>query len=201
VKLTQILLLCQAFKAVFTSPSSAKEADGDGEGADIIENNRRARRALYQVKVKTCVASIINMRKVTARSIAYVVCQVSKYSPSKAVYNILLGRFVSHYRACRLGAPSMAILIMKLSGIISSTSLRPSLAPSRDRGWTNCLNGGLGMCCGLLLLYLRYLTLLSRKIFGKNHREDLTPEVVSRMSVTALAEQRRVLEDAAFDSE
>ncbi|KAG2744780.1 hypothetical protein P692DRAFT_201679518, partial [Suillus brevipes Sb2] len=69
-------IMVQAFKAIFTSPSSAREADGDGDGADILENNRRARRALSQVKVKTCVASIINMRKVTPRSIAYVACQV-----------------------------------------------------------------------------------------------------------------------------
>ncbi|KAG1799609.1 hypothetical protein EV424DRAFT_1545938 [Suillus variegatus] len=41
----------------------------------------------------------------------------------------------------------------------------------------------------------------TRKIFGKNHCEDLTPEVVSQMSVTALAEQRKALEDAAFDSD
>jgi hypothetical protein len=34
-----------------------------------------------------------------------------------------------------------------------------------------------------------------------NHRDDLTPEVVSRMSVNALAEQRRKQEDAAFDTD
>lgn len=49
---------------------------------------------------------------------------------------------------------------------------------------------------------LHYISdILLRKIFGKNHRHDLTPEVVSKMSVTALAEQRKALEDAAFDSE
>ncbi|KAG1900167.1 uncharacterized protein F5891DRAFT_1034487 [Suillus fuscotomentosus] len=69
-------ILVQAFKAIFTSPSSTREADGDGDGADILENNRHAQRQLNQAKVKTCVASIINMRKVTPRSIAYVVCQV-----------------------------------------------------------------------------------------------------------------------------
>ncbi|KAG1896065.1 uncharacterized protein F5891DRAFT_959310, partial [Suillus fuscotomentosus] len=69
-------ILVQAFKATFTSPSSAKEADDDGDGADILENNRCARRALNQVKVKMCIASIINMRKVTPCSIAYVICQV-----------------------------------------------------------------------------------------------------------------------------
>jgi hypothetical protein len=53
------------------------------------------------------------------------------------------------------------------------------------------------------LLPTTYLTsnISFRKIFGKNHREDLTPEVVSKMSVTALAEQRKAQEDAFFDSE
>lgn len=74
-----LLITFQAFKAVFTSPSSAREAEGDGDGADILENNRRARRKSEQTKVKTCVASIINMKKVTPRAIAYIVCQVSNY--------------------------------------------------------------------------------------------------------------------------
>ncbi|KAG1908915.1 uncharacterized protein F5891DRAFT_936991, partial [Suillus fuscotomentosus] len=52
-------LLVMGFKAIFTSPSSANE------------NNRRARRQSDQTKVKTCVASIIGMRKVTPRAIAY----------------------------------------------------------------------------------------------------------------------------------
>ncbi|KAG1895701.1 uncharacterized protein F5891DRAFT_1193873 [Suillus fuscotomentosus] len=41
----------------------------------------------------------------------------------------------------------------------------------------------------------------TRKVFGTNHRQDLTPEVVSQMSINALAKQRRMLEDAVFDSE
>jgi hypothetical protein len=54
----------------------------------------------------------------------------------------------------------------------------------------------------VLLPTMHYMSnILFRKIFGKSHRQDLTPEVVSRMSVTALAEQRKALEDAAFDSE
>jgi hypothetical protein len=42
---------------------------------------------------------------------------------------------------------------------------------------------------------------LCRKVFGKNHRQDLTPDVVSRMSVSALATQRQEKEDAVFDSD
>lgn len=69
-------ILIQSFKAVFTSPSSAKDTEGDGDGADIIENNRRARRSSKGLKVKKHVAQIIKMEKVTARSLAYIVCQV-----------------------------------------------------------------------------------------------------------------------------
>jgi len=70
-------LLLQAFKAIFTSPSSAKEVAGDGDGANIIENNRRAMREFHLgKKVKTHVAQIIKMRNVTPRSIAYVSCQL-----------------------------------------------------------------------------------------------------------------------------
>ncbi|KAG1883275.1 hypothetical protein F4604DRAFT_1576096 [Suillus subluteus] len=46
-------LLLQAFKAIFTSPSSAKEVVGDGDGANVIENNRRTKKNLFGQKVKT----------------------------------------------------------------------------------------------------------------------------------------------------
>ncbi|KAG2099249.1 uncharacterized protein F5147DRAFT_747291 [Suillus discolor] len=86
-------ILVQAFKTIFTSPSSAREADGDGDGADILENNRRARRALNQVKVKMCVASIINMRKVTPHSITYIVCQVRFALSSVSSWRTVNGDF------------------------------------------------------------------------------------------------------------
>jgi hypothetical protein len=70
----------QAYKAVFTSPSSAKDTEGDGDGIDIIQNNRRATRSAFGgVKVKKHVAQIIQMKKVTPRSIAYIACQVSLF--------------------------------------------------------------------------------------------------------------------------
>ncbi|KIK34860.1 hypothetical protein CY34DRAFT_62996, partial [Suillus luteus UH-Slu-Lm8-n1] len=34
-------ILVQGYKAIFTSPSSAKDVEGDGDGADVIQNNRR----------------------------------------------------------------------------------------------------------------------------------------------------------------
>ena len=69
----------QAYKAVFTSPSSAKHVDGDGDGADVIENNRRAKKVSSGIKVKKHVAQIIKMEKVTPRSIAYIACQVRNH--------------------------------------------------------------------------------------------------------------------------
>ncbi|KAG2748517.1 hypothetical protein P692DRAFT_20874833 [Suillus brevipes Sb2] len=160
------ILVQVAFKAVFTSPSSAREADGDGDGADILENNRRARRQLNQVKVKTCVASIINMRKVTPRSIAYVTCQVRFALSSLSSWRTVDGDF--NYEVFW---SNVVDFFEDIPGPVMGQRVSQLL-----EWWT-------------------------RKIFGKNHREDLTPEVVSRMSVTALAEQRKAREDAAFDSE
>ncbi|KAG1742955.1 hypothetical protein EDD22DRAFT_958866 [Suillus occidentalis] len=70
-------ILLQSYKAVFTSPSSAKAIEGDGDGADIIKNNRHARKACFGAgKVKKHVAQIIKMERVTPHSITYIVCQV-----------------------------------------------------------------------------------------------------------------------------
>ncbi|KAG1884292.1 hypothetical protein F4604DRAFT_1919418 [Suillus subluteus] len=159
-------IMVQAFKAVFTSPSSAKKADRDGNGADVLENNRHAQRQLNQVKVKTCVASIINMRKVTPHSLAYVVCQVrfalSSVSSwctidSDFDYEVFWNNVVDFFK--------------DIPGPVAQRRVTKLL-----EWWT-------------------------RKIFRKNHREDLMPEVVSQMSVTALAKQRKALEDATFDSD
>ncbi|KAG1748883.1 uncharacterized protein EDB91DRAFT_1244693 [Suillus paluster] len=69
-------ILVQGYKAVFTSPSSAKNTEGDGDGADVIENNRRAKKTAWGIKVKKHVAQIIKMEKVTPCSIAYIACKV-----------------------------------------------------------------------------------------------------------------------------
>ncbi|KAG1858931.1 hypothetical protein F4604DRAFT_1589291, partial [Suillus subluteus] len=45
-------ILLQGYKAVFTSPSSAKDVEGDGDGADVIQDNRRARKTVSTIKVK-----------------------------------------------------------------------------------------------------------------------------------------------------
>jgi hypothetical protein len=67
----------QGYKAVFMSPSSAKNIEGDGDGADVIKNNRCARKSVLGLKVKKHVVQIIKMEKVTPHSIAYIACQVS----------------------------------------------------------------------------------------------------------------------------
>ncbi|KAG2114062.1 hypothetical protein BD769DRAFT_1391505 [Suillus cothurnatus] len=65
----------KAFKAIFTSPSCAKEADSDSNGTNVIENNRRTKKDFSEEKVKTHVVQIIKMHKVSPCSITYVVCQ------------------------------------------------------------------------------------------------------------------------------
>ncbi|KAG2131450.1 hypothetical protein BD769DRAFT_1666459 [Suillus cothurnatus] len=69
-------ILVQGYKAIFMSPSLAKDVEGDGDGADIIQNNRCAKKSFNGLKVKKHVAQIINMKKVTPRSIAYIACLV-----------------------------------------------------------------------------------------------------------------------------
>ncbi|KAG2750203.1 hypothetical protein P692DRAFT_20734280 [Suillus brevipes Sb2] len=159
-------LLVLAFKAIFTSPSSAREVDGDGDGADILENNRRARRKSDQTKVKTCVASIINMKKVTPHAIAYVVCQVRFALSNVSSWRTVDGDF--DYEAFW---NNIVDFFEDVPGPVARKRMEKLL-----EWWT-------------------------RKIFGTNHRADLTPEVVSHMSVNTLSQQRRAMEDAYFDSD
>jgi hypothetical protein len=69
------------------SPSSAKDVEGDGDGADVIENNRHAKNAYSEIKVKKHVAQIIKMKKVTPRSIAYIACQVGHHDSACHEYS------------------------------------------------------------------------------------------------------------------
>ncbi|KAG1844150.1 hypothetical protein F4604DRAFT_1980499 [Suillus subluteus] len=70
-------ILLQGYKAIFASPSSAKDIEGNGDGADVIQNNRLTKKSAAGVKVKKHVAQIIKMKKVTPQSIAYIACQRS----------------------------------------------------------------------------------------------------------------------------
>lgn len=48
--------------------------------------------------------------------------------------------------------------------------------------------------------YKHHLKLSSRKVFGRNNRDDLTSAAKASMSVNALARQRAQRDDAYFDS-
>ncbi|KAG2112757.1 hypothetical protein BD769DRAFT_1364416 [Suillus cothurnatus] len=138
-------LLVMGFKAIFTSPSSANEVDGDGDGADIIENCRRARRRSDQAKVKTCIrfalSNITSWRTIDG----------------DFDYQIFWNNIVDFFEE----APGAAARY-RVDQLLE--------------WWT-------------------------RKVFGRNHRQDLTSDVISKMSVSALAAQRQQMEDAAFDSD
>ncbi|KAG1878466.1 hypothetical protein C8R48DRAFT_589840, partial [Suillus tomentosus] len=137
-------LLIMGFKAIFTSPSSANEVDGDGDGADIIKNNRRARRRSDQAKVKTCIrfalSNITSWRTVDA----------------DFDYQFFWNNIVDFFED-----PPGPAALARVNKLLD--------------WWT-------------------------RKVFGRNHRQDLTPDVVKHMSVNSLAAQRQQMEDAAFDS-
>ncbi|KAG1775004.1 hypothetical protein EV702DRAFT_1236929 [Suillus placidus] len=140
-------ILLQGYKAVFTSPSSAKDIEGDGDGADVIQNNRLAKKSSAGIKVKKHVAQIIKMRKVTPRSITYIACQV---------------RFA-------------------LSSTIIDFFEKPPGRDARRR-------------------VDRLLEWWTRKVFGRNHRDDISTTAKANMSINALARQRAQRDDAMFDS-
>ncbi|KIK37451.1 hypothetical protein CY34DRAFT_92709, partial [Suillus luteus UH-Slu-Lm8-n1] len=157
-------ILLQAFKAVFTSPSSAKDVEGDGDGADVIISNRRARKSFNTIKVKKHVAQIIKMEKVTPRSIAYIVCQVRFALSSVTSWRSIDGDFdyVHFWR------------------IIVDFFEMPPGREARLRSD-------------------KLLEWWTRKVFGKNRRNDLSQTVMENMSVNALARQRAARADAVFD--
>ncbi|KAG2142499.1 hypothetical protein BD769DRAFT_1348560 [Suillus cothurnatus] len=136
-----LLITLQGFKAIFTSPSSANEVDGDGDGADILENNRRARRRSDQARVRFALSNITSWRTVDA----------------DFDYQLFWNNIVDFFE----DAPGPAALA-RVNALLE--------------WWT-------------------------RKIFGKSHRQDLTQDVVSQMSVSALAAQRKEMEEAVFDSD
>ncbi|KAG2740262.1 hypothetical protein P692DRAFT_201728370, partial [Suillus brevipes Sb2] len=158
-------ILIQGYKAVFTSPSSAKDVEGDGDGADVIWNNARARKNFGGVKVKKHVAQIIKMRKVTPRSIAYIACQVRFALSSVTSWRSIDGDFD---------------YVLFWQSIVDFFE-RPPGREARRR-------------------VERLLQWWTRKVFGRNHRDDLTSAAKENMSVNALARQRAQRDDAAFDS-
>ncbi|KAG1876122.1 hypothetical protein C8R48DRAFT_591784, partial [Suillus tomentosus] len=138
-----LLTTLQGFKAIFTSPSSANEVDADGDGADVIENNRRARKRSDQAKVKTCVRF--------------------------ALSNITSWRTVDGDFDYQIFWDNIIDFFEDPPGPAAQARVKALL-----EWWT-------------------------RKVFGRNHRDDLTLNVISQMSVNTMAAQRQEMEDAVFD--
>ncbi|KAG2122365.1 uncharacterized protein EDB93DRAFT_1050063, partial [Suillus bovinus] len=132
-------ILVQAFKAIFTSPSSAREADGDSDGADILKNNR--------------LEIVTHHQSLTCNKVHFALSNISSW---RTIY----GDF--DYEAFW---NNVVDFFKDLPGPVAQSRVNQLL-----EWWT-------------------------RKVFGNNHRQDLTPEVVSHMSVTTLAQQRKALED------
>ncbi|KAG1799428.1 uncharacterized protein HD556DRAFT_1305642 [Suillus plorans] len=158
-------ILIQGYKAVFTSPSSAKDVDGDGDGADVISNNRRAKKSLSVIKVKKHVAQIIQMEKVTPRSIAYIACQVRFALSSVTSWRSMDGDF-DYEQFWRT--------------IVDFFERAPGREARRRVD--------------------KLLEWWTRKVFGRNRRGELSDVMKANMSVNALARQRELRDDAAFDS-
>ncbi|KAG1773725.1 hypothetical protein EV702DRAFT_975708 [Suillus placidus] len=57
-------LLVHAFKAIFMSPSSAKEVSCDGNGANIIKNNRCARNSKVKTHLQFALSSVTSWRSI-----------------------------------------------------------------------------------------------------------------------------------------
>ncbi|KAG1822450.1 uncharacterized protein BJ212DRAFT_1263293, partial [Suillus subaureus] len=57
-------ILLQAYKAAFTSPSSAKDIECDSDGADVIENNKHAKMAFSTIKVQFALSSVTSWRSI-----------------------------------------------------------------------------------------------------------------------------------------
>lgn len=158
-------ILLQGYKAVFTSPSSARDVEGDGDGADVIRNNRRAKKSSSGVKVKKHVAEIIQMKKVTPRSIAYIACQVRFAISSITSWRSVDGDFD---------------YVQFWQTIVDFFERPPGREAHRRVN--------------------RLLEWWTRKVFGRNHRDELSDMARANMSVNALARQRARRDDAAFDS-
>ncbi|KAG1732747.1 hypothetical protein EDB19DRAFT_1831234 [Suillus lakei] len=71
-----LISFLKAFKHVFTSPSSAKEIDGNVNGADVITAHQCHQSSENDAANRSHVANIIGMKMVTPCTIAYAACQL-----------------------------------------------------------------------------------------------------------------------------
>ncbi|KAG1738050.1 hypothetical protein EDD22DRAFT_787327 [Suillus occidentalis] len=137
-------ILLQGFKAVFTSPSSARDVEGDGDGADVIRNNRRANKSVYGIKVK--------------KHVRFALSSVTSWRSVDGDFD-----YVHFWKT------------------IVDFFDRPPGREARRR-------------------VDRLLEWWTRKVFGRNYRNELSDTARANMSVNALARQRAQRDDAAFDS-
>ncbi|KAG1900470.1 uncharacterized protein F5891DRAFT_980403 [Suillus fuscotomentosus] len=142
--------------AIFTSPSSAHEVDGEGDGADIIENNWRARNDPIKLKYEESDSS-----RNSICSLPDSICTFEPHVLAHSRWRFRLPYFLEQCSGLLRGCPSPAA-----------------------RARVNKL-----------------LEWWTRKVFGRNHRQDLTADIVSHMSVSTLATQRQQMEDAELDSD
>ncbi|KAG1845997.1 hypothetical protein C8R48DRAFT_616840, partial [Suillus tomentosus] len=137
-------ILLQAYKAVFTSPSSAKDVECDGDGTDIIENNRRAKKAFSTIKVK--------------KHVRFALSSVTSWRSVDGDFD-----YIQFWHT-----------------IVDFFERPPGREAQRRVN--------------------RLLDWWTRKVFGRNHRNELSDTAKANMSVNALARQRAQCDDAAFDS-
>ncbi|KAG2127287.1 uncharacterized protein EDB93DRAFT_1257071 [Suillus bovinus] len=165
-------ILLQGYKAIFTSPSSTKDIEGNGDGTDVIANNQHAKQSFCRIKVKKYVAQIIKMDKVTPRSITYVACQVEGE------------------RECENDEDDKVTSWWSIDNDFDYIQFWWSIVdlfekpPGREAQFR--VN--------------KLLEWWTRKVFGRSRHKDLSNMAKASMSINALASQRAQIDDAAFDS-
>ncbi|KAG1893095.1 uncharacterized protein F5891DRAFT_963477, partial [Suillus fuscotomentosus] len=138
-------ILVQAYKAVFTSPSSAKDVEGDGDGTDVIENNRRAKRAFSAIKVK--------------KHVRFALSSITSWRSVDGDFD-----YIQFWKT-----------------VVDFFERAPGRESQRR--------------------VKRLLEWWTRKVFGRNCREELSSTAKANLSVNMLARQRAQLDEAAFDSD
>lgn len=134
----------EAYKFIFTSPTSAQDICSEND----INNQPRPRvkrGRTSKAPTRGNVASLLGVRAVTARSIAYVAVQVrlSQLPPEARRQQFSLS-FDLHYRVRHHGMRMMAVLAIQLSTTTSLTSLKTHLALELLLGRRRFSHGGQG---------------------------------------------------------
>ncbi|KAG1739741.1 hypothetical protein EDB19DRAFT_1635612 [Suillus lakei] len=138
------------------------------------------------------------MEKVTAHSLAYIVCQVC-------------GSIWSHWWQTMISrqvrfAPSSVTSWRSFNGDFDYVQFWRTIVDFFERAPGRDAQRRVDRLLEWWTRYVTYSPNLPRlsspvkKVFGRSRREDLTNAAKANMSVNALAMQRAVRDDAAFDS-